>query len=287
MKTGPLVVWLACSACGRIDFAAQAAVSDACVPIGWATPQRLDVLSSTGNDYGGQIAPDGLTYYFDSNRTGDEELYVAHRASPTAPFDPPQSIAELNTPAFDSDATVTGDELELFFQSNRDAGNTCIWTTTRPDPAATWGAPIEQPALCPTDAGGPFVTADGLTLYYNQIHDTVGEGTLMVSQRASRAEVFPAGTTIAELAGGANKGYAALSGDGLTIYYESEIDGTLHIWQASRPALDAAFGAPELVPGPGDEDSEDVSIMADGSQLFFASNRDGNIDLYVADRICR
>ncbi|HEV7555312.1 MAG TPA: hypothetical protein VGO00_07665 [Kofleriaceae bacterium] len=294
MRRGTAIAVIA-SACGRLDFgiiardAGSDAPVDACTLSPFGDVHAVTELDSSVTDFGGQISPDGLTYYFDSFRGTSDDLYVAHRTNRSDSFDSPQPITELDTADAESDPTVTGDELEMVFSSNRNAER-CLYDTRRASTADPWGAPKVWQTLCTGGLGGSFISIDGLTLVYNTLDDGVGEGKLVIAHRTSRADDFVTGTMISELAPGSTKGYPALSSDELTIYYESTGDGThLQVWQATRASVDAPFGSPQLVPGVDDGDMSnegDASITADGLELYFASDRTGDNDIYVATRAC-
>ncbi|HUJ60246.1 MAG TPA: hypothetical protein VLX92_17185 [Kofleriaceae bacterium] len=286
----------ALAGCGRIDFAelhrADAPPIDGSCTFGpWGTPQLLAALSSPKTDYGGEITGDGLALYFDSSRTGTNDLYVATRTSTDAAFGAPVAEPVLDADAFSGDQSPTGDQLELYFDSDRGT-EPCIYVTTRTSAATAWTTPHELALCAEQEAVGPYVTPDGLALYYNIALDTPTEGVLYVASRASRDDEFPPGAPLG-ISTGANSGFPALSADQLTIYFESETGpgGTLELWQASRAGLADAFGAPSRIPDIANPsgDNSDVSITADGLALYFASNRQtglGGDDLYVATRSC-
>lgn len=300
--TAALVI-ASCVSCGRLGFgpassedatsassSLDAAPTDACALTAFSEPRLVMELSSPSTDFGGQISADGLTYYFDSDRAGTQDIYVATRTTRDTPFGMPMPVTELDSTDFDSDASVTDDGLELYMASGR-AMPSCIYSSHRATTGSLWSTPQQVPALCTSGDSGPFVTGDGLTLVYNTLADGVGEGTLMISQRASRNAAFTAGNAIAELSLGPNKGYPALSRDGLTLYYEGSGAGITHVqlWQASRPSLAEPFGTPALIPNVDDDDRSnvgDASITADGLELWFASDRGGSNDIYVATRSC-
>ena len=276
------------ASCGRIDFAARAATDGgpadaACTAFtAWGAPQALTALESSSNDWGGNIAPDGLTLYFDSDRAGNDDIYVAQRLDRTAPFGAPQTVTELDGGSFSGNPTVTGDQLEIYFDSTR-SGQNCMYTATRANTGDTWGAPVE--VLC--GYSGPYVTADGLALYFNSVLDSTEEGAIYSSTRASRGDAFSNPTLVASLPSSPASGYPALSGDQLAIYYEAEsgASGLLELWQATRASSSDAFANPERIPGIA-TGAEDVSVTADGLELFFATAISNNSDLYVTTRSC-
>jgi Tol biopolymer transport system component len=96
----------------------------------FGTPVAIDGMNSTASDGNPMLSADQLTLYFDSNRTGDNELYFATRPSVDAPFSPPQRIEELASPGNETDAWISRDDRTLYFTSNRD-GTTRLWQSTR------------------------------------------------------------------------------------------------------------------------------------------------------------
>ena len=295
----PLLATVAIAGCGRWHFDARAtgdgngddigAVPDAgCKGTGpWGALTRIDELSMTPNtEYGGQISGDGLTLYFDSHVTGDQELYVARRAARTATFDPATRIVELGSPATDSNASLTGDGLELWFDSDR-TGSACVFVATRATTADSWGVPVRQDQLClANQIVGPYITPDGLSLLYNTVVDGHGEGDLGIAERATRGATFPPGASLG-LSGG--NGFGVLSRDRLTIYFESTVGVRIELHQATRATTAAAFGPiTPIAELDTIANNEDVSVTDDEAELFFASDRAaGDTDLWRASRPCQ
>ena len=287
------------AACGRLDFGLRAtsvdsagadALPDAppCTFGPWTTPVEVPELSSIANDYGGQISADGLTYYFESDGTGTGDLYYATRPDRSSPFGTIIALSELNTPSYEVDISPSADELEVYFTSDRTAGQ-CVFHASRPDRLSPFTNITRLDSFCTTlMAAGPFITADNLTLYYN-LENGSPEGTIMVTTRASTSDAFAAGSMVLGLVDGVDKGYPFLTPDGLTIYFET---GSVHqLQQTSRPDLASPFGA--YIPIPNINSSadinEDVSLTTDGLEMFFASDRAGGLggdDIYRATRSC-
>src|SRR4051812_24432835 len=176
--------------CGRLGFETQSndardatdagdasgANADAVMFGAWQPPQLVTALNSGTIDFGCQVMPDGLAIYFDSNRAGSgQDIYVARRASRTDPFGTPTKTITAG-----SNPTVTGDELEMFF----DRGG-CILTATRAQKTDAWGAPTTW--MC---GAGAFVSADGLTMVYNSLLSLSPFGDVYTTTRTSRSVPF-------------------------------------------------------------------------------------------------
>lgn len=284
------------SGCGRIAFDPLAddvtgdGGADAAAPAcenfsAWSTPVLVPGLDTSGEEAGSQIGPDGLALYFSRGYY----LHVARRADRTSPWIS-ELITDLQVPDRQFDPTVTGDELEMFFTREAPDASHCIYYTSRTTKTTPWSTPVIQSQLCtPRDAGGAYVTADGLALYYTPIYPG-SEGAIYVTTRAARTDSFAAGVAIDGLPGATigSFGYGALSGDQLQLYFE--MDNPLEIYEATRTSVTAPFSAPTPVPNVNVATArdEDASITADGLELYFDSDRAGaqGQAIHVATRTC-
>jgi hypothetical protein len=98
----------------------------------WPTPAALAMVNTSASAEGNpMLSTDKLTLYFDSNRTGDGEIYIATRANVNATFSLPVRIDELASPASsETDPWISQDGRTMLFTSNRD-GTQRIWQATR------------------------------------------------------------------------------------------------------------------------------------------------------------
>jgi hypothetical protein len=111
----------------------------------------------------------GRALYFDSNVSGNGDLYVATRATTSDPWGTPELIAEVSDPiAIDGEQWVSEDGLLLMFGSNR-AGSQgyAIWQATR----ASTSEPFSTPTIVgeldtPATDSDPFLTPDLSTMYF-------------------------------------------------------------------------------------------------------------------------
>lgn len=239
-------------------------------------------VASLFRDYGAQISADGLTLYFDSSRDGTEDLFVATRPDRASLFgSPPRKLVELDTASLEEDnASPRPDGLGLVFHS----GN-CLLSTQRASQSAPWNAAAVT-SLC--GVNGAFIANGGLTLYYNTVADPRFQGTLFVTTRASLQESFAPGSVISELATGSLKGYAALSGDELTMYFESYNGGTnLDLFQVTRLSRSSPWGPASPINEANTTAGDvDASITADGTELFYSSGISGTQHIYHLTRSC-
>ena len=96
----------------------------------------------------------------------------------------------VNSPSYDSDMSISADGLSLYFTSNRSGGSGThdIWVTTRETAQDPWGEPVNLgPTVNSSDwEHTPFVSADGLTLYFSSTRPG-GSGTFSMSSSIDRA----------------------------------------------------------------------------------------------------
>jgi formylglycine-generating enzyme required for sulfatase activity/serine/threonine protein kinase len=209
----------------------------------WTEPENLGpgVNSQYWDEH--PAGSDGLTLWY----SGGGEILTATRPDLDSPFSNRQGAGSVinDGPSWDSAPELSFDGLQLVFQSGRGSpngdGNLDLFLARRPTLEAPFGAPerLDASINSPQGEGGPYLSADGLTL------------------------VYPSGRQ-----GGA---------------------GNLDLWQATRPSLDAEFGAPtnlgRLVNSPALE--ADPCLSADGTVLLFASTRESpntNSDLWLCTR---
>jgi hypothetical protein len=98
----------------------------------WPVPAALAMVNTSASAEGNpMLSTDRLTLYFDSNRTGNGEIYIATRANVNAAFALPVRIDELASPSSnESDPWISPDGRTMLFASDRD-GTQRIWQATR------------------------------------------------------------------------------------------------------------------------------------------------------------
>jgi Tol biopolymer transport system component len=99
----------------------------------FSAPTAVAELNSTGRDTGAALSVDALTVYYSSERTGTQggfDLWQARRTSRAAPFSNVEALRELNGRDDEFDPSLSADESELVFVSNR-GGSIRLWHSTR------------------------------------------------------------------------------------------------------------------------------------------------------------
>lgn len=154
-------------------------------------------------------------------------------------------------------------------------------------------APSELPGL--NTAGsefGPAVTGDGLeVVFHSGRAGGMGSDDLWRATRADLASPFGPVVNVTGINTAQAEGGAAVSPDGLTLYFSSNRSGGVgqdDIWRATRVDRASPFGAPVNVAAVNSTAREyGPAISPDGLTLFVKSNRAGGLgglDVWVATR---
>ena len=145
-------------------------------------PQNLASLVSTNYNHQPHISSDQLRLYYTSNNLipadgGTTELVFTSRADIRSQFAPPMVMIDLDSPLNDSAPTLSRDELEIFWASDRAGGLGALdlYRATRNTTTDEFAGIEHLTTLSTTrDDMGPELSADGSTLYYNRDTDQAG-----------------------------------------------------------------------------------------------------------------
>jgi Tol biopolymer transport system component len=201
----------------------------------------------------------------------------------------PMPVPGVNSPgASDEDPTLSGDQLELYFASNRPGGlgSYDIYFTTRQSLADAWAPPLAVAGVnTPFHDAGPELSADGLALYFHRFA-AGGEQDVFVVTRASRQAPWSAPAPVPGLdTPGRNDGTPTVTADQLwaavarsvaTIYASSRA-GQGDAWSVPVELVELSSLVPDLAP----------HVDAAGTRILFASDRAGSRDLWTAVRASR
>jgi hypothetical protein len=183
---------------------------------------------------------------------------------------------------------VSADGLTLWFASDRASGSDDldIWVATRSARGAAWSAPVSLDALN-SDAQDiprpPGQRARVMPMASDR--DSPGYYKIQFATRSTSSAAFGAPAPVVELAfpdESTVDGF--LRDDGLTLFYVTgPAFGPADLYVASRRRAADAFEQH----APLDElntplDERDPWLSPDGRELYFASDRSGHYDIYVA-----
>ena len=214
----------------------------------WSTPLNLGPrVNSEYMDASPSLSPDGLELYFDSSRPGglgDWDLWVARRASLSAPWEPPANLGSpFNSVQGDGTPQLSRDGRTLFFSSWRPGGfgKSDIWVMTRRSPAESWQPPVNLGSAINSAHRelGPAPSPDGLLLvFHSDRPGGMGGEDLYVTMRASAASGWTEPANLRTLNTADHDAKAHLSADESTLYFMSTRPGGrgfFDIWEASVP----------------------------------------------------
>jgi hypothetical protein len=211
----------------------------------FSAPTAVSALNSDAFETSAAISADGLTLWVGSNRAGavgpagDLDVWRSSRSSPAAAWPSPVNVTELNSPARDLPRPLGDHGRTMPMSSERMSTNLYqTYLAVRPSATAPFASPLAIPELAFADRStvDAFLTDDGLTLLYSSGHanGTMTESAdLYVAVRSSTSEPFSATAPLSELNTAAEERDPWLSADGKTLFFVSNRDGLLNIYQAT------------------------------------------------------
>ena len=223
-------------------------------------------------------------------------VWQANEGAPNArcEFGPGESLGSLlNSPAFDGSPTVSGDETELFFTSERKAQED-LFVSSRPSREAAWREPMNLGAPIDDPMAGDFslrLSSDGKELYFaSNRSGGFGKADMYVASRASRQHPWGPATNLGRrLNTEAFEAFPTPSADGTMLYFNRSTmfdSQDSDIWMSTRAGPEHQWSVPQRAPGGINSDRAEFSpsLSTDGKTLYFASQRGGNIDVWVSTR---
>ncbi len=265
----------------------------------FGTPTNLGPpVNSSADEVRASISADGLQLFIQSNRPGGYggmDIWVATRATTDDDWGEPVNLGStVNSSSIDGAPSMPADGLSLFFYSTRSGGYGLrdIWVTTRATTADDWGTPEN---LGPTvnssaDEIFPSISADGLQLYFSEWYTLrpggYGGSDMWVTTRDTVSD--PWGTPVnlgPTVNSSSHDDSPFITADGLTLFFGSTRPGgygASDIFVTRRATTDDDWGTPVNL---GSRVNSSAScgvpnVSADGSTLFFNSNRPGTLGGY-------
>jgi Tol biopolymer transport system component len=210
---------------------------------------------------------------------------------------PVQSLGPVvNSTAFDGSPTVSADETELFFTSER-RGQQDLFVSTRPNRDAPWSEPVNLGAPIDDSTAGDFslrLSADATALYFaSNRGGGFGKADMYVATRVSRQHPWSPATNLGpHLNTDAFEAFPTPSADGTMLYFNRSTtfdSQDSDIWVSTRTGPEDEWSVPQRAPaGINSERAEfSPSISTDGNTLFFASERGGSLEVWVSTRADR
>ena len=278
---------------------------------GWAPAQKVDEIAGNSSELntpsvdGCPIqAPDGLSLYLASNRTGGLgglDIWVARRASTDAPFGAPENLGEPINSASDDFCPTPVRGGGLYFVSRRTTAESCGLGDvyfSRLNPVHGWAAPThlacapDGPNSVLDEQGPSYVEVDdGAHLFFSSSSATVA-GDIFVSERLADGSFGPA-SPVGELNSAGNDIQPNVRRDGLEVVFSSNHAhpgalGGQDVYVSTRASVDDPWSAPVNVGSAVNTAAGETrpSLSWDAQTLLFgrAPAPEGMSDIYLATR---
>ena len=195
-------------------------------------PVPLTSINQVGaNSTNASVSTDGLLAVFASNRqrlpASETDLFLTHRASTLAAFDPPSLITQLGVTDPTGSPFLTSDGKELWFSVASDAGA----RTTYLAPVLDGGLQVATPR---PDVPGWFATLsdDKRTLYFSSGGSTT-TAAIRVAHRSGVLDAFPAASLVNEV-NQSGELPSWLSPDQCRLYFTTRRNTGVDIYVAER-----------------------------------------------------
>ena len=205
-------------------------------------------------------------------------------------FSGPVLIDELNSTGSEDDPTLTADLLEIYFESDR-SGAARLWRSQRASSTDPWDPPEQVTELDAYRTNTPFVSRDGLTLYFSGPPATGANEVIFVATRATRADAWGTPAVVTEWASGAgDTGARTFLEEHGTVFFSSRPGGPGggDLWLSFREGAGCdRWGAPFPVPGSINTTNAEANawVREDGLVIAYSGTGSlGSTDILYATR---
>jgi Tol biopolymer transport system component len=215
----------------------------------------------------------------------------AHVVDPDGPlpaWKPPQPLSSVNvagTATYDSDASMTGDGLDLYFASDRGKASLefDIYRAHRDSTTQDFGTAVLVTELSTAVLESGSITPDGLEFYMVR----AGVSEVLVAKRANRTAMWDAPVVDQELSVIVNPANPSMSGDKLSFVVNAPSGSTLtDLYLYSRETTNDAWEVPRKITEI-DSPQQDgaASFTMNGLSMFFHTDREpGTLKIYETSR---
>ena len=263
----------------------------------FGTPIKVPNVNVSSVDVGNpEISSDGLALYYNVHGNGASDIWVMTRGTTDDNWGAPLNLGQpVNSPSYEAQPSISADGLELYFGDGSYTtlgpyrpgghGDSDLWVSRRATTDDPWGEPVNLgPIVNSSDMDSdPEISADGLMLFFNSNRSSDNRyPDIWVTTRPTKdsrwTEPVKLGPNINTIR---YDGDPDISSDGLSLFFCSYGDltgfGGVDLWVSKRTNINDPWGEPvNLGPIINTVYSDsDTSISADGSILYFASNRSG------------
>jgi hypothetical protein len=261
--------------------------------IRFGTPVILTAINSIAYDRDPFLAPNELTMWVSSGRTGGTggTVWIAKRNATTDAFNAPQVDTSFDSPGNETKLSITADGKYAVVGSDRTgSASVDVWEAQRATVNDNWSLLSRTNTSAVNTSGAdhdPTVSADGLRLYLAPAN---GTQHISVATRADRASAFSAPIEIAELTSGMGDADPSPTPDEQILLFASNRSGGMadpappNVYYATRAGSTGTFDPPLIVPDINTNMPEgDPHLSTDGCRIYFARDLGSdNFEIFVA-----
>lgn len=265
----------------------------------WSEPVNLGApINSAGDEFNATLSPDGLSIYFNSDRTdvpgaqGGNDIWIARRACRHCPWGTPVNPGPpLNSPAGEGNVSFSNDGRMMFFNSTRPGGfgRADIYVSHRSDPDDDfgWELPVNLgPGVnTPDMEGGPAYLQKTGTLYFNRGVIAEQKADIYAAQVTRSGVTLGPAVAVVELNDPTlNDGNSTVRQDGKELIFWSNrgsppdrVRGDLFV--STRRSIHEPWSTPVNLGAPVNTESDEIAarLSRDGRTLLITSSRPGGL----------
>ena len=221
----------------------------------WGTPVNLGpTVNSSSSDGGPCLSADGLSLFFHSSRIGGyggSDIWVTTRVTVGGAWSTPMNLGPpVNSSTDELFPNLSADGLQLYFSEWESPyrpggqGGSDMWVTTRETVGGAWSTPenLGPTVNSSTHEDAPFITADGLSLFFGSFNRSDGFGgmDLYVTTRKTAEDDWVTPENLGpEVNNSSDSQIPCISADGSTLFFTcNRPDGVggFDLWQVQiRP----------------------------------------------------
>jgi hypothetical protein len=261
----------------------------------WGTSQPVTGLGVGGSESGPTLSQLALIMYFGVHEGSTDSIYRAQRASVNADFQAAAATTLTGVTGSIGSPYLSHDSLTMYFV-RWTTGTTIdkeLWVTSR----ASTGDPFANTHVLPgvnstSDEIRPWVSSDQLTLLFASSRPGgAGDFDIYMATRTAAGNDFGNVENLSSINTVAREDAAALTDDGLTLYFSSGRAGGSagqDIYVATRPNTRSDFYQPVPVTDLNTNANEtDFMLVYDETEAFYASDASGTSQLWHLPRLCQ
>ena len=257
--------------------------------VGWSTPVEISELNSGVGDDDPSLTSDLLEIYFGSVRPGgqgQEDIWRAKRATPTAAWGNAENVGELNSSSNETTIKMSYDGRAIFFASTRDSpgNNHDLYYSTRDTIQDMWRTPQRILELSTNDGDyGPWPRVDLLRLILCS-GSSVANEALYTSERGALTDQWGSRKRINELDESNVSECDPMEPSTDTLYFASNRSGNYDVYVARR--MNGTYGPITEVAAVNVTSAHDRDpwVSPDERYMVFVSTRSGQDRLYFSTR---